>query len=202
MKKKIYCFLFLSSSLLVTSCAKQDYSTEESKARKLVEEGRTFVSMQKENKREIKYTVKKEQYKENEKAVILENATPMIEISAKRAKGELYANSKNKYNYITIEFEFENRNFPEAFDMQGGEIWMVNSKNKNFKQGQGGIESKPASKGEKGYYKSSFTIGELIEIGDSITIRYNYDLEFNGGGSGPFNYIEFTVPIDSIEKEK
>lgn len=202
MNKKRYCVLLIAILFFGTSCSVKDVSTKESMAKEILEDGHTFIQNQEKIEREIRYTAEKDQYQVNEKAIILEDTIPVIEITAKKAKGKLYTNSKNKYTYIAVEIEFENKNYSETFDILSSNVWLVDSKKQMFKQGQGGIEHKAASKGEKGFYKSTFSIGELIELGDTITIRYEYDLTLNGGGSGPFNYIEFEVPIELLWKEK
>lgn len=71
-----------------------------------------------------------------------------------------------------------------------------------FSQGMLDMKDEGAIKGNVGYFKTEIPIYDLIAIGNKIIIRYNYDLDMNSGGAGPFDYIEFEVPIEVVKKEE
>ncbi|MDT2660501.1 hypothetical protein P7E02_11520 [Enterococcus hulanensis] len=207
MKKTVLTTLFcFSTCVLLASCTDDDTMTKESKRRETKQtqkktESGPFALIE-PDKREIKYTVKKTKYKENEKAIIYENETPIITIMAKRTLGMPYLNSKNKYTYIVVDFEVENINYPESFEMAYPKIWLLNSEKQRFQQSQDFLEEQPALKGEKGYWKSHLNILEVTEIGNRVTVRYNFDEQLNGSGAGPFTYLDFDLPIDRITKDR
>ncbi|WP_086313597.1 hypothetical protein A5821_001121 [Enterococcus sp. 7F3_DIV0205] len=198
--RKVIMLCFCVTLLMLTSCSNVENETRESEARELLEDGLTFMSGIQEVGREIKYTVKKRRHKINETAVIYENTKPVIEISVKKAKGQLYPNSVNKYDSIEVEMNYKNIDYPKAFEISFSGVELFTMKGQAIKHGANGMESTEATLGTQGHATAALTIGELIEIGDSVIIRYDYDIEVNGGGAGPFDYIEFEVPIEVVKK--
>lgn len=200
MKKVIMLCLLSTTVMLTSSCSTEEKETKESEVRELLEEGLTFISGVQDTEREIKYTVEKKKYKMNEPAIIYNNTKPVIEISVKKAVGNLYPNSKNKYNSIYLEMDYKNIEYPEAFEIRFNSVHLFTIQGQEIKHGAGGIKSTEATIGNQGQAAANLNIGELIEINDSVIVRYEYDFETNGGGSGPFDYIEFEVPIEVAKK--
>ena len=53
-----------------------------------------------------------------------------------------------------------------------------------FSQGMQDMNYERVTKGNVGYFKVEIPIYDLITIGNKIVIRYNYDLDMNGGDAG------------------